>query len=102
MLRLACFDLLDELTGPSLVYCKHVVGYPHDVGPVTLLQHQHLIHNVLNRTLPVRMTKHFTGAPRAVKRTTTRCYQRYRTFAVARLPRLEIFLHIEDVAVGPR
>ena len=59
MLRVSLFHFLKELHRPLLVDGQHIVGNPHDVRVVLLFDHQHFVHNVLRRTLPMGMTKYF-------------------------------------------
>ena len=72
MLSAACFDLANELIRPSLVDREDIIGDPHDIGVITLLQHEHLVDNIFGRPLPMRMTKNFARTPRAMKRAAAR------------------------------
>ena len=57
MLRVACFDFTYEIVSPLLVDGQNIVGNPHDVGVVALLEHQHLINDVLRRALPMAVAE---------------------------------------------
>ncbi len=67
MLSAACFDLANELIRPSLVDREDIIGDPHDIGFITLLQHEHLVDDIFGRPLPMGVTKNFARTPRAMK-----------------------------------
>src|SRR5438552_5091612 len=101
MLRAAGFDFLDKLLRPLPADRQHIVGDPHDVRFVSLLEHQHFIYDIFGRALPMGVTEYFARTPRAVEGASASGDQRNRTLAVMRLPCLEIVVHLENVAVGP-